>query len=151
VTPSGWSESNEGRPRFEHAAVALPDGRVIVIGGYATSSLTRSRSAAGPTSSVQMYDPQQDAWYDLAPMNMPRARHAAVLLPDGNIAVLGGINTSPLGSVEVYLPASDEWVEAEGLPSPMVDHAASIAGNNLVITGGQNGSPAMTMPIPTRG
>ncbi len=136
------------RPRYLHAAVGLPDGRVVVIGGYGVSEATRSRSVAAPTSSVQAYDPQEDAWTDLAPLATPRARHAAVLLPDGRIAVLGGMYAAPVTSVEVYDPQADAWSAGESLPVPLVDHAATVCSAGILLTGGNEGSPARIVPIP---
>lgn len=135
------------RPRYLHASVGLPDGRLIVIGGYTTSEATRSRSASAPTSSVQLYDPSRDAWYELAPLRTPRARHAAVVMPDGRVVVMGGVYASPLTSVEVYDPASNEWFTAPSLPAPMFDHAAAVCDGRVVVTGGQNGTPAFSLSI----
>ena len=137
----------QGRPRFLHAAVALADGRLVVIGGYGVGEATLARTGGLPTASVQLYDPSRGAWYDLAPLSVPRARHAAALLPDGRIAVLGGVHTSPLASVEIYDPATNRWEAGEPLSQPMADHAAAVCGGQLVVTGGQNGVPAMHVPI----
>jgi hypothetical protein len=136
-----------GRPRFLHAAVALNDGRIVVMGGYGTSGAIQDRAPSPPTSGVQLYDPYRDAWYDLAPMQTPRARHAAALLPDGRIAVLGGVYASMLSSVEIYDPRTNTWEEGPSLPAPMADHAASACGDTVVVTGGQNGQPAILVPI----
>ena len=134
------------RPRFLHASVGLPDGRVLVIGGYAVGEATRARSVAAPLASVQAYDPRDDAWTDLAPLATPRARHAAALLPDGRVAVLGGMHAAPVASVEIYDPQTDVWSAGEPLPLPLVDHAAAACAGGILVTGG--GASAQLVPFP---
>lgn len=144
----GFAGSAKPRPRYLHASVSLPDGRVVAIGGFGVSEATRSRAVSAPTASVQAYDPRFRAWSDLAPMRLPRARHAAVVLPDGRVAVLGGFYVAPLDSVEIYDPWTNVWVEGEPLPTPMADHAVSVCGDGLLVTGGQDGIPALLLPFP---
>ena len=66
----------------------------------------------------------------------PRARHAAVLVPEGRVLVLGGCYLDPLATAELYDPLRDLWFEAPPLSMPRFDHAASLAGGQVVITGG---------------
>ncbi len=99
-TPSALG--SRPQPRYLHAAVPTGDGRVVVIGGYTVSDAIRGNTPMPPTNSVQVYDPASDTWSDLAPLNVPRARHAALMLPDGRIVVSGGTYISPVTSVEIY-------------------------------------------------
>ncbi len=142
------SSGTGAQPRYLHAAVGTGDGRVVVIGGYPVSDAIREHTSMAPSGSVQLYDPVSGAWTDLAPLNVPRARHAAVSLPDGRIVVLGGYYASPITSVEIYDPRRNVWMEGEPIPMPMMDHSASFCGDCIVLTGGQDGLPAVTISVP---
>jgi hypothetical protein len=80
-------------------------------------------------------------------MNIPRARHASVVLSDGRVLVTGGYHTSVLDSVELYDPVTDEWTLDEPLPMPTCDHAACLAGSQMIITGGLVGSAVVAVDI----
>lgn len=87
--------------RYSHTATALPDGRVLVVGGYpAQASLGTGRSSA--LSSVEIFDPVQRNWRPVASMQSARAGHAAISLGDGRVAVLGGYAEMALATVEIY-------------------------------------------------
>lgn len=85
--------------RSEHAAVALPDGRVVALGGFHDHSL----------SSVEVYDPVSDVWTYAAPMPSRRQGHAAVLAGE-YIIITGGGEKNPLSCVDVFHPASNTWL-----------------------------------------
>lgn len=88
-------------PRARHAAAALSDGRVAVVGGMSMN----------PTASVEIYDPATNTWNAAAPLAQPRYDHSAVF--DGmRIYVLGGSGQIMLSSIEVLDP--DEPVTFTG-------------------------------------
>ncbi|WP_437759564.1 Kelch repeat-containing protein [Sorangium sp. So ce1389] len=104
--------------RHLHTATLLPDGRVLVVGGY---TLNRNEMPEGRTS-VEIYDPATGAWTAAAPTNLPRMQHTATLLPSGRVLVVGGGGTIYGGTeeeivvlvdagetAEIYDPASDTW------------------------------------------
>src|SRR5262245_50591670 len=64
--------------RVLHTATLLPGGNVLVVGG-----LTNCNPFCSPTSTVEIYDPAAGTWRSTARMKLPRANHAAVLLPSG--------------------------------------------------------------------
>ena len=61
--------------RAQHAAVALADGRVLVVGGVNHA----------PLSDTEIYDPAADTWTRAAPMPQSRYGHAASFT-DGLVA-----------------------------------------------------------------
>ena len=64
-----------------------------------------------------MYDPQADAWTQLASMSTARRLHASAAV-GGKLYVFGGMRASePLSTAEVYDPASDSWALVSSLTS----------------------------------
>lgn len=132
--------------RYMAATVALPDGRVLVTGGY--DRPWDGGKAPRALSSAAIYDPSNNSWSAAAEMHIPRARHAAVVLPDGRVAVLGGMATQATASVEIYDPHEDKWLAAEPLAQPRYDHGATTDGGAIYVIGGS--SPATMLSVEVR-
>ncbi len=125
--------------RESHAAIALPNGQVLVIGG---------RSFDRALATVERYDPATGRWDPVAPMGTARVGHTATLLADGRVLVSGGddLSTSypgkpPLASAEVYDPATDRWMDTAPMTTPRADHTATRLPTGQVLVVGGNGSP----------
>ncbi len=71
-----------------------------------------------------------------------RTLHAATLLPDGRVLVLGGIEASGLNtaSVEAYDPADGGWQPIGALTMPRSGHTATLLadGTSILVTGGSS-------------
>jgi hypothetical protein len=130
-----------GLARYQHTATPLLNGCVLVAGGFHVSPRAGSAVSNLPQASVQIYDPRQDAWFAAAPLQTPRARHAAVLLLDGRVLVLGGYSLNVLATAEVYDPRTDIWSHAPPLATPRFDHAATLVRGQVIVTGGIYGHP----------
>ena len=62
-----------------------------------------------------MYDPQADAWTQLASMSTARREHASAVV-GGKLYVFGGSGAGGrLSTAEVYDPASDSWSQVSSL------------------------------------
>ncbi|VDN11073.1 unnamed protein product [Dibothriocephalus latus] len=98
--------------RSHAAAVALPDGRVFLIGGECSSfcPLSSVEACHLRTSSDWKRQPYTSGnfWRTVASMNRPRTSHAAVAFK-GSIFVAGGSTTNhqPVNTVEVFTPPSN--------------------------------------------
>ena len=87
-----------------HTAAAM-GGKIYVTGGYGIAS----------ANSVYVYDPQADAWAQLASMGNARRRHASAAV-GGKLYVFGGRGVGEcLSTAEVYDPASDSWAQVTSL------------------------------------
>lgn len=76
--------------RTRASATLLSDGRVLVAGGYPFAGL----SGGGPPdaiASAEVYDPASGTFTPAGPMREARAEHGAVLLPSGEVLVVGGV------------------------------------------------------------
>jgi hypothetical protein len=119
-------------PRFGHTWVADPsDAAAYLFGGA---------GASGPLDDLWRYDFGADSWEPRAPDGpSPRARsgHAAVLVDDMGLVVLGGTagDGAVLDDAWVYSPLSNDWTErsASGdLPPPRTNACAAVAPDGRV-------------------
>jgi len=92
--------------REEATATLLPDGKVLVAGGFGfdTNALT----------SAELYDPSTGIWSLTGSLKQARGAATATLLPDGQVLVAGGApNTAnslaSLSSAELYDPTTGTW------------------------------------------
>ena len=92
-------------------------GKIYVTGGQT--------NYGGSLNSAYVYDPQADAWTQLASMSIARRRHASAAV-GGKLYVFGGwgAGTKRLSTAEVYDPASDSWAQVTSLTSPRSGVAA---------------------------
>ena len=101
-----WSPA--GAPLKERessfATTATADGKVIVTGGRIFTGGWSGTHI--PMSDVDIYDSSTGTWSAGAPMTEVRAKHAAILLPDGKVLVVGE------QVAESYDLASGAWVPA---------------------------------------
>ena len=70
-------------------------------------------------NSSYVYDPQADAWTQLASMGTAREGHASAAV-GGKLYVFGGRGASAierLSTAEVYDPASNSWAQVTSLTS----------------------------------
>ncbi len=146
-----FEEQYEVEPtaRYMNSAATLPNGMILLTGGYPMSDMARNFQRVPASANVQIYDPSYDVYYSAAAMSTPRARHASVALRDGRIAVLGGFNLFPLNSVEIYDPYLDTWSHGGELPHPMFDHAVALSGSTVILSGGHSGASAIAFEIST--
>ena len=113
-------------PRAGHTATLLPDGKVLVTGGF-TDSL--GSNGVG-TDTAEIYDPAKATF---RPTNKPmvegRWAHTAMLLPDGTVLIVGGGSSV----AEIY-SASDGSFSAIGSDeSDRLGHTATLLKNGSVL------------------
>jgi len=129
--------------RTQHSAVALQDGRVLVLGGWSGTYYLRD---------VEIFDPAGNAgvgaWVTENAMLVPRDYSpTATLLQDGKVLVVGGINDEGrLSSAEVYDPTTHLWTLTGGLNTAREWHTATrLADGRVLVTGGQIGLDPATV------
>ena len=72
--------------RFEYTATLLPNGMVLVAGGFDSNN--------NVLASAELYDPATGSWSATGGLNTARADHTATLLPNGMVLVAGGVDSS---------------------------------------------------------
>jgi len=96
-----------------HTASLLPDGKVMIAGGRASSSPSLSRSQ------VYLFDSSDETWETTGSLVNGRFFHSAALLPDGRPVVFGGSvsssSTTASTSVEIYDLRTRTWSLAGNL------------------------------------
>ena len=114
--PAGntWSLTGSmSEARAQHTATRLPDGRVLVAGGLGggQTSILQIYLSGPPLGSAEVYDPSSGTWSPVEAMSVKRTAHAAVLLKDGRVVVIGGTGEgqSMLDSTELFDPATGTW------------------------------------------
>jgi len=90
-------------PRYLARQVRLPNGKILVIGGYT--------NAADATDTLEIYEPATRTFRLLGSrLSVPRAEHAATVLNDGRVLITGGVSTEdgpPLRSTDIFNTGSE--------------------------------------------
>ena len=66
---------------LSHTATLLPNGKVLVAGGYLE---------AASLASAELYDPATGTWSATGSLATGARNHTATLLPNGKVLVAGG-------------------------------------------------------------
>src|SRR5439155_8865039 len=108
-TTGAWTATSPmSSARFAGSATLLPNGRVLLAGGY--------NSTNGELASTELYDSAIGTWIATGGMISVRQNHTATLLANGKVLIVGGIGTSlHLESAELYDPGTGTWM----LTSPL--------------------------------
>lgn len=120
--------------RWAAMSTLLPDGRVLVAGGY---SFARKDTLI----SCDLFHPETGAFTPAAPLHFDRNFACAVLLSDGRVLVMGGFSETgggTRGTAEVYDSKADTWAMAAG---PMNERrelftATQLPGGKILLAGG---------------
>ena len=116
------------KARQFHTATLLPDGKVLVAGGYYFNQDHQQ-------DTTELYNPATGAWTYTGRLNIARIGHTATLLPDGKVLVTGG-NLGSRTSAELYDPATGVWTPTGSLIGARYGHTATLLPDGKVLIAG---------------
>ncbi len=125
--------------RYEAVAAPLPDGDVLIAGGLTGGSST--------VASAELFDPSTKTFTTLTnsggQMTTPRREAVASALPDGDVLIAGGRESSGpfLTSAELFDPSTDTFTALDPSHTHMVEprsmpSAGPLSSGQVLITSG---------------
>lgn len=134
--------------RIGHTATLLPDGTVLVVGAASDPG-----SPGTSANSAELFTTTpKPAWSVTGALTTARVDHAAVLLQDGTVMVIGGrggVGTpgAVLGSSEIFITATKRWAKGPDLGTARTGHTATLLADGavLVIGGRSGGTPGAAL------
>ena len=126
-------------PRAFHSLTALPDGRLLSVGGANLAGVSYTI-----LNNVTRYDPSNNAWSNLAPLVRPRA-YPNVVRTDVGLAAIGGLatidTTAGTGAVETAIEVAlfdlANWTIAGALLQPRLSAiSVAVEGGERILTTG---------------
>ena len=129
----------------EHTMTRLLSDNILICGGH--SSIMRPASAKCYIFYARSY------YYEsVTPMHSPRAGHAAVLLPDYRVMVIGGSfmmtdddGYSSTPTCEIYDHVRNTWTTVDSMSTARCNHIAVLVGDYVMVIGGSNPNGNLTL------
>lgn len=123
--------------RFHPASALLPNGKVLVAGGFVTSTTS--------LASAELYDPATGQWADAAPMSANRAGTGFLVpLADGRVLALSS------SGAEIYDWRSDRWTAAATPPTAAFRPFLLLVDGRVLVTSGNAGLVLLYDPAQDR-
>lgn len=124
-------------PRSHHTATVLPDGRVLIFGGYdGKGAFVQGAEIFDGTT--RTFEPVPE------PGLIARAGHTATVLMDGRVLFLGGVSPSgtPVPEAEIWDPETGRVERIrDRMAFPRWGHAVSLLpSGSILISGGRDGN-----------
>jgi hypothetical protein len=116
--------------RQGHTATLLNDGRVLIVGGTCGPGDTWCKYTA------ELFDPNTGSFSRTGQMAANRHNHAATLLPDGRVLVVGGTPAGNVPPPEIYDPETGMFTRVD-LP-PVEAPAILLNDGRVLLTGIQS-------------
>ena len=145
-TVGSWSSASPPpSPAIGSAAVGLPGGRVVILGGFQLQT-------GEPLAQTLLFDPRTDRWANGAPIPEPRRNDSIVVLHTGDVLVIGGqgshvqgSNPATLATTWLYHLATDSWSRTGSLRTARFGAQAAVLSDGRVLLVG--GSVLRSQPV----
>ena len=118
ASPTNFTTINAPDSVFCDGAAQLPDGRIIVIGGY--GGLSTGQIGIVDTN---IFDPSTNTWTRVANMHLPRWYPTLTELSDGRYLAISGNSTDSshwADTPEVYDPTTNTWTLLSSISTSQV-------------------------------
>jgi hypothetical protein len=115
-----------------HTATLLPNGKVLVAGGY-----TGNFPNGTYLNTAELYDTVTRNWASTGAPANPRGRHTDTLLLNGKVLIAGGAGPGgPLRSAELYDAARGTWTMTGLMNTTRGVHSATLLVDGRVLVAG---------------
>jgi hypothetical protein len=117
--------------RWGPAAATLPDGRVLVAGGW---------NGVDDVATAEVFNPNTKTFSPVGNMLVPREEPGVGVLPDGRVLIVAGYsNTDPVDSSEIFDPKTNTFSAGPNFPDARYGIASAvISGGRILFAGGYN-------------
>jgi len=137
-----WTKApNMSVARAYATATPLPDGRVLIAGGY--------DAQIRPLASSQFFNPTSSTWTTGPTLTHGRFRQSAVLLKGGGVLVVGGADQENpdrlLSSAELFDPATARWLGAGTIGTPRAQFTLTALADGRALLAGGLGADGSTI------
>jgi hypothetical protein len=132
--------------RASHSATLLPNGKVLIAGGFRKGPDTYSQLYSGTT---EIFDPSTWHFTYSGSMHVARCGQTATLLAGGReVLITGGNNDRPrLASAELYDIATGQWTPLPDMLAGREGHQAVLLNNGKVLIIGGAADPKMGVEL----
>ena len=122
-----------GSARRYQTSTRLPDGTVLITGGFDGTSFL---------ASAEIYDPVGGTFSPTGPMSGPRQHHTATLLANGKVLIAGGDDgVADLGTAELFDPALGTFSTPISMSGARAGGSATLlADGTVLLAGGLRGA-----------
>jgi N-acetylneuraminic acid mutarotase len=129
-----WSTASPLPERLDHAAAAVYNGTLYVVGGYAREGFPGDPN---PSDRLYIYNPSNDKWNE--GKSMPQGRGALTAnFINGTLYAVGGVDNSGVSnSNTAYDPLLDEWTDKTPMPTAREHLASAVVDGKLYVIGGR--------------
>ena len=133
--------------RNAHAAVLLPNGKVLIVGGSQTTTPGYGKGL----DVAEIYDPAIGDFSVVGKMAFSCSTHlywsGVILLTDGTVLVAG----CAAASAEIFDPASNTFSRTEDMVTQHSGHTATLLPDGTVMVAGGSLNPAVELYDPVTG
>jgi Kelch motif/Galactose oxidase, central domain len=129
----------DGAGIFGHTATLLPNGKVLLAGGFVNSVWDYGASAT--SNGANLYDSATGVFSETGNMTASRGGHTATLLANGKVLIAGGADQDPTGtglaSAELYDPNTGAFTQTGSMAVGRFLHTATqLQDGRVLIVGG---------------
>jgi len=130
---------DSGNGIYGHAATLLPNGKVLLAGGFVNSVWDYS-GISGSYNGAILYDSASGVFSGTGNLTANRGGHTATLLANGKVLITGGADQDPTGtglaSAELYDPSTGNFTPTGSMAVGRYMHTATLLQNGKVLIAG---------------